>query len=407
VRLRLVALITAGLLGVLAQGASASSVRVVDFDCKYGCHREAQFRAGPGEANDVTVRQNSDASGTYFKFVDTGAPLSAGPGCRRVDDHTANCYFGPFDMLYDPSIVLGNLDDRLDASGLEFGGYGVTATGGKGSDTIIGSPASDAIDGGPGGDSLDGGGGRDGLVFNETAPGLRIDLGSSEPQGSPAAPDRYMNFEDVSAGRALGAVLIGDAGPNVLRAGPRGEVHGRGGSDSLYPGRGGRAYGGPGNDSLEADSSEPSKADRLHPKILDCGDGNDLTEAMSLFDVARESCELVSPDGTDGFVELHEQAGPHGPFATLRYGCLATHQRCPLTIWGRLGSTHGTVVMKRRVKVPPGARDHFYALRLNARGRSLLRERGRLRVIVYYRIDDPEYGSDLGFSMILRAGAAA
>ena len=406
-RLRLVALITAGVLGVLAQGASASSVRFVDFDCKYGCHRVAQFRAGPGEANDVTVRQNSDTSGTYFKFVDTGAPLSAGPGCRRVDDHTTNCYFGPFDMLYDPSIVLGNRDDRLDASGLEFGGYGVAASGGKGSDTIIGSPASDAIDGGPGGDSLDGGGGRDELVFNETAPGLRVDLGSSEPQGSPAAPDRYLNFEDVSATRASGAVLIGDDGPNVLRAGPGGEVHGRGGSDLLYPGRGGRAYGGPGSDSLEADSSEPSKADRLHPKILDCGAGNDLTEAMSLFDVVRASCELVSPDGTDDFVHLHERPGPDGRFATLRYGCPLHTGDCPITIWARLRSTHGTVVMKRSVTVPRGFHEHLYPLRLNARGRSLLAAHGRLRVIVYSRFEDGAYVSNDGFTMILRSGAAA
>ena len=381
-----------------AQPVSASVARLVrDEPCRYMlCNgAEPQFRAADGEANDVLVDVRAGPFNNEVLFTDNGAVLTAGSNCTSLDAHTVKCSMRSDVGLHAPSIRLGDGEDRFQGSD-----DGVSVTGGLGNDTIVGSSESDAIVGGPGTDFLDGAGGVDGLVFRDAAPGLRVDMESVEPQGYPSDPDRFQNFEDVTAMKAPGAELLGDDGKNRLYAGPGGRVHGRGGDDAIYAGPAGHAFGGPGDDVLEVEIGKRRRGDG---QVVDCGAGNDLVETTAVFDVARESCEFVSPDGTDGFVGLHQQPGD-GPFATLRYYCLNDDGTCPIEIWGRVGSTRGTVVFKRRVAVPPYPPESDYPVRLNRRGRALLNERGRLKVTVFYveSPEDPEFRFSQGFSIVLR-----
>jgi hypothetical protein len=391
--------------GVPAGAASAASVRLVDDKgCHFRCATSPHFSAAADEVNDVTLESHDGAEGDVDVILrDAGSTLSAGYGCRAVDSHTVDCNVPEGVAVAVPQIRLGDGDDRLDASGYASSTYGVEAYGGSGTDSIAGGPGNDYIHGGPDADVLDGADGVDTAVFDEPEAGLRVELGTDDPQGAPSAQDRLRNVENVTAVKAVGVVLVGDAGPNELTGGPGSRLDGREGDDVLYPGPSGFAIGGAGNDVIEAEPRLiPDKDGRPAARELECGPGKDLAEVTHLFDLVSEDCEFISPDGTNRFSKLRARPARGAPFATLRYFC-GPGSKCPLALFARLGSPRGTIVMDRRVSIPGDARDHFYAYRLNKRGRTLLRERGRLRVIVYYREHYyPDSWEKSGFSMTLR-----
>ena len=92
--------------------------------------------------------------------TDSGAPLSAGPGCTVGPDGSASCSSGPAAPFASIDVDAGDLDDSVSVTAAVpatiLGGDGDDRiTGGDGDDTLIGSGGADFADGGRGDDSID------------------------------------------------------------------------------------------------------------------------------------------------------------------------------------------------------------------------------------------------------------
>jgi hypothetical protein len=374
----------------LPQAAAASSVRAYLPPCSRDCETVIAYTADPGERNDVGVQRMPRPAGADFTPIvvrDDGAPLIAAGECRSLDAHSAECDVRDDAPLAKGTFRLGDRVDYLDTRALPAP---AEAKGGAGNDIITGSPHDDVLEGGPGHDSLHGRGGRDGAVFPERARGLRVDLASPALDGPPGSQDWLPNIEDVYAPRARGAVLHGGRGPNHLMAGPGGRVSGRGGDDLLTVGAGGRAFGGPGDDTISNDNALfPLDLPQRPPRHYGCGSGNDFVDGTGLGDLVRADCENVGADSASDaqWIRLFGHPRRGHAIAILSYSCLI-EDGCPLTITGRIGSPSGPAVANRRLRLRFGGRDsriHHYALRLNPRGRALLRRHGRLQVFLWFR----------------------
>jgi Ca2+-binding RTX toxin-like protein len=114
--------------------------------------------SAPGEANVLTVAQGL-SEGTMI-VTDSGAPLTAGPGCIVGADGSANCSSGPAAPFASIDVDAGDLDDSVSVIAAVpatiLGGEGDDRiTGGDGDDILIGSGGADFADGGQGDDSID------------------------------------------------------------------------------------------------------------------------------------------------------------------------------------------------------------------------------------------------------------
>jgi hypothetical protein len=112
----------------------------------------------PGEANVLTVAQGL-TEGTMI-VTDSGAPLSAGPGCTVGADGSAHCSSVPALPFASIDLDAGDLDDSVSVAAAVpatiLGGEGDDRiTGGDGDDTLIGSGGADFAEGGRGDDSID------------------------------------------------------------------------------------------------------------------------------------------------------------------------------------------------------------------------------------------------------------
>jgi hypothetical protein len=132
----------------------------------------ARFIAAPGEANQLGVEYSPDLGA--YTFRDTGAPVSAGPGCT-VSGGEARC---PAAGLTAVDVELGDRDDAGSATPpfplplVVHGGPGKDDLDGVGS--LFGDAGADqlnagdgsgfVLDGGPGPDELFGRGGNDTLI---------------------------------------------------------------------------------------------------------------------------------------------------------------------------------------------------------------------------------------------------
>jgi Ca2+-binding RTX toxin-like protein len=154
--------------------------------------------AAAGETNAVGVDHQS---ATYF-VRDTGAPPSAGPGCRLATDEV-QC---PDSGITAAAVDLGDGDDNAGVSSFELTGVDVTLHGGPGNDSLSG----------PG--HLFGDDGRDVLHADDD----------------------------------LGAVLDGGPGDDRLQDGnATDQLFGGDGDDELLGGEGDLLVGGPGYDEIE------------------------------------------------------------------------------------------------------------------------------------------------------------
>jgi hypothetical protein len=124
------------LLLLAAPGAQAATVSV-DGDA-------LRVVAGPGEANQLAIAQL--APGSSMTVTDSGAPLTAGPGCASAADGSAECA-----AVARIEVDAGDLDDsvRIEA---ELPAY---MLGGDGNDQLVGGAGSDFADGGAGDDSIE------------------------------------------------------------------------------------------------------------------------------------------------------------------------------------------------------------------------------------------------------------
>lgn len=196
----LAALSAAALALAAPAAAQAATFGLVQPDGMPGAAKpplQLQFHAAPGETNKVGLTSTAiegDASKRRWTIKDTSAPVTAGQGCERVDDHTASCTLS----TPTPQVLLGDGDDELTSdtpvfasgeagddtirlsgdagttSGSASGGPGddlldaslakrVSLSGNDGGDLLIGSDEDDELSGGRGVDELRGGKGDDAL----------------------------------------------------------------------------------------------------------------------------------------------------------------------------------------------------------------------------------------------------
>lgn len=138
----------AALLAGGAGSAAASTVSVAPPAPGFG-HPTVQYAAAPGEANALTA--DFDESRRHVTVTDTGALITPGTGCAKVDAHTATC--ATADSLGFDNITadLGDGDDRATADG-----GALHALGGAGEDVLTAQANSldNVLDGGPGADHL-------------------------------------------------------------------------------------------------------------------------------------------------------------------------------------------------------------------------------------------------------------
>jgi hypothetical protein len=209
------------LTGAWVSSASASTV-AVDGDA-------VVYKAGDGEANDLTVRDDVGGS----TFTDAGATIEPGAGCAALPSGAVACAPGPALL----TVAVGDRADSVDADTNFF--VEIRVTGGIGDDTLHSGSASGRLhevdggsgddtiatavnligtqvdDGGPGDDSvwaqgggfgnLTGGSGDDSLRYTQRSPGQTPELmdgGSGTDLYWWEGPDP---FDDQFPARALAA----------------------------------------------------------------------------------------------------------------------------------------------------------------------------------------------------------
>jgi hypothetical protein len=386
------------LTGALPAAATGATVAVTP-----ETHRNdsmLRIEAAPGEANSMTLRlavRGGNSEDSEWRVTDTGAPLSAGAGCRAVSENEAVC------TAYWAAASLGDGDDRFVADEVLY------ADGGPGDDTLTGGPSGDGLAGGDGRDTVDGGGGGDHIhadesvlsadvliggpgadrvdYFNHPA-GVTVNLADeSAPAGASGEGDRVSGFEHGVGSQKHPNVLIGDEGPNFLNSpGPGSRVLGGGGNDSVFAGPDSTVDAGPGDDSVGGGGR------------LGCGSGTDRVRTGAAGLVARdcERLELLSTEFDDWFVRPNPTI--RGSRATFRVPCLRDRE-APGDCRGRLAlrDSDGRTLARRRWVTRQG-RTRAVGVTLDGRTLERMRRAGGLRVVVSiaifngpFRIGDGQY----------------
>lgn len=238
------------------------------------------FQASPGEANKLNLASPFGP----FGFADTGAPLSAGPGCTAGAPVT--CPAGPivatlgdradiarvnsFAPAGDVSVDGGTGNDDL----LAGSNNGASAVGGSGDDIIVmvanggatasGGPGSDRVAGLSGIDKLDGDGGAD-LLAERPGPApstLSGGDGNDRLVGGDADNLSGGNGSDILIGGATfgGATLDGGNGIDLITSTSGATITAGSGADFVNAADGsGTAdtiFCGPGYDFVWADATD-------------------------------------------------------------------------------------------------------------------------------------------------------
>jgi Ca2+-binding RTX toxin-like protein len=225
--------------GALAQVASAGEASTV----VSGDKRWVTYDAAPSEENRLLIQVSLGS--TLVRLADTGADISAGPGCVLDPQGRALCRIP--DRVVLVQARLGGGDDRGAAITSNTQAAQVNITGGRGDDVLRGQgPTRFNFSGDDGNDNLVGGDGRDIL--------------------------RGRAGRDLMSGRAGRDLLIGDSGGDVLRAGL--------GRDRLF--------GGPDTDKLDA-RDDPAAVD----SVVSCGTGRDRTTADRIDRPKITGCEFI------------------------------------------------------------------------------------------------------------------
>jgi RTX calcium-binding nonapeptide repeat (4 copies) len=371
--------------GVLWSPAAAQATTVSVGGCfgKYCGAYPADVRAGPGEANRILVTSSAPGSVTV---TDTGAPITAGPGCTQDGAGAVRCS-GVIAVFVDAR----DGDDEVEITG-ESRLYATRISGGPGDDLVTGSDGNDRLTGGAGRDRLLGRGGDDELdgdafgarpeadvidggdgidlvdYADRTRPiRLRLDASGADPAaGEVGERDRLAAVEGAHGGSGRDVIRAGDAGalPSTsdevdgdtpgIRGGPGDDLLvGGPGDDRIDAAEGAdRVRAGAGGDDVELPFARSRPGARVG-----CGRGYDLVLYAAPRDVL-DGCERIYA-GDDGCV-----IGP-APAALGGVRVLELHRTARVTVRLR----DGRLVAHRRLRERPGR------LRLTALGRSLARRR--------------------------------
>jgi hypothetical protein len=307
-----------GCLVQLPAASVASSVALADrpaWDLPPG-HGGIEYSAAPGEANRIVLTQRDALT---IRVVDSGAVIVPGHGCRAIDAHTADCSLAGmpgFVGLRAARVRTGDGDDDVLSEG-----PGLTADGGRGSDTLrLSSGASGTLDGGGGGhDVLLGGRNRDTLIDGDASGSADSDVlrgganGAIVSYASRTAPVSVDLADPRAAGEAgerdeLGSVtgVVGGRGPDDLRGDEHGnDLRGGPGADRLS--------GGGGEDCLYGDTGADRLSGQAGGDCLDGGPGPDTASGGTGNDIVRGDRGRDRLTGGSGQDELLSGAARCGP----------------------------------------------------------------------------------------------
>jgi Ca2+-binding RTX toxin-like protein len=382
-----------------------------------------------GEANALTVGVAHGRAHVH----DGRSALHAGRGCRQLDAHTAVCVKPRF---FDVRVTAGGGDDAVDATsdvsiGAQLGRgddvfilrhtrSAAWVDAGPGDDRVTGAAGPDSLSGdgghdilrGRGGldelddgdasgranrDVLDGGRGReDQVYYSGRTADIQVDLARTNGHGERGENDSLAGIENVESGSGRD-VLRGNGAANYLNArGGRGDVViGRGGGDYLWNAK--RYVGGPGNDIVIYGERGAR---------VSCGQGVDNVTDMqrrgrNFFGPACEKIGLL--DEEESYRSLIPLSSPAAPVGRYRAAC-GSYKPCTFTLAifaltrsGAIGERIGRTIATVTYLHPRTLR-----LRLSSRGRELLRQRGRLRVVIGGKYVEPK--SKLGTRRVVRDG---
>jgi Ca2+-binding RTX toxin-like protein len=240
-----------------------------------------------GTENNISVTlQTVSAEQKYYRVLDSGDTLTAGPGCTQ-DGAAVRCLITA--ALTSIRVETKDRKDTITAGVEVFtpmevhaGSGDDTIRGGSGDDTIHGNGGSDTIYGGEGSDTIGGGGGHDHLDGDLGRDTLSGGAGKDLLEG-----DRG---HDILSGGAGNDQLKGDAGGGFIKVGGRDTLLGGTGDDELSGGRGSdRLVGGAGddelsgsrgNDDLEGNAGDDTLVGGKDGDEFDGGAGKDRLDAQ-------------------------------------------------------------------------------------------------------------------------------
>ncbi len=328
-RRRLTGLLLAGLMiAAAAPSTAAASSAFVEGSCVTSpkglvhdsCTFTANFRASPGETNDMTV---TELPNDRFSFADLGSRISPGDGCSSRGPNRVICDVrafasdprGRFEKTIGPANVqTGDLDDAVDANGhfRVLGGTGndflrvlgsspstvsgddgddrLTSEasvgqvfgGNAGDDKVIGGDGRDEVRGGSGNDTVLGGGDNDLMSGNSGRDELLGGTGNDRMFGR-SGNDRLFGNQgaDRLQGNGGNDGLAGGSGSDRISGGTGADrLFGNSGNDRLRGNSGRDRYrGGPGNDRLRT-------VDGLRERV-NCGGGFDIAVVDRIDALAR------------------------------------------------------------------------------------------------------------------------
>jgi Ca2+-binding RTX toxin-like protein len=266
---------------------------------------EIEFRAKPGEANDVRVSVRK--KGRRVRIVDSNGKIRPKAGCRGGKKPGRPVLCTPPAVGADRTegvagyvtlrVTLGDGDDRLHTKALprilrnapggrtgidpnvdggdgadtiETGATFDTITPGDGDDTVRAGRSADFLEAGrdpDGADLLDGGRGGDAAYYSHRSASVRLSADGAANDGAPGEGDQLLAVESLGGG-AGDDVIAGNGGRNVLfAAGGADSLAGLGGRDVLY-----------GDDLIpvRVDDSVEHARDAAGDDVVDGGGGRDV-----------------------------------------------------------------------------------------------------------------------------------
>lgn len=189
------------------------------------------YVASAGETNQVAVtRIDEDAT-----IHDSGAAITAGPGCTSINANEVSCTGIDGGVL----VRLGDGDDDATAGDGGTVGFGVSVMGGSGGDDlqILNGGLRVLLNGQGGHDALVG----DGILLGEG--GIDFLTGNPQPAG--------LNFGDLNGGPGDDTIISGDEGIDIRAGSGDDTIAAGGGNDLITPGPGDdNVDGGPGRNTV-------------------------------------------------------------------------------------------------------------------------------------------------------------
>ncbi len=246
------------------------------------------FLAGAGETNDVTVTND----GSTYRWVDTGAPITAAGGCLPAGANppgaTITCPAVGF-----ITIDLLDLNDETDFVGAVSAN--TSQDGGAGDDTLRGSSASffNFMTGGPGADLLAGGGSANDTAFYFGATDVAVSLDNVANDGAAGEGDNVLDAVENINTAAGNDTVTGSAADNDITTGAGNDVLDAGAGDD-------GVFGGAGDDSISGGSGDDVIQANEGADVVRGGDGNDdLSPGFTDGPVSDGADDLSGGPGTD------------------------------------------------------------------------------------------------------------